>query len=273
MKTSGFTRTELLFSLALLLIITLVLFGSGRREKAEFAPTPPSGAAAATADPNSGSTSSPTTPVPRFGKRPVPFGGGAFDALAQRSQLARQVVNGKNVFTAMVNYAGTEDYPLYKDKEDPATIICDSSDALEILLRGGYLEDKKRCFNPDSAWCRTLPEDEASRKTVRVGENDWCYVVGLNRSTARSSWPILSNAFVPGTTYYTSDPAKKGGIWNGVKAIVVYCGGNSEIVETFDRGDGLHIVRRPDKPQQDAFVQEGEWLYGQDVKVLYPRGG
>jgi|GEM_PF-1118883 len=273
MKTGGFTRTELLFSLALLLSVTLVLFGSGRREKAEPAVTPLPDAAGSTSGPNSASSSLPGTPTPRFGKRPVPSGGGAFDALAQRSQLARQVANGKNVFTAMVNYAGTDDYPLYKDKEDPSTKICDANEALEILLKGGYLEDKKVFFNPDSAWCRTLSEDEANRKMVRPGENDWCYVVGLNRTTARSSWPILANAFVPGTTYYVSDPAQKGGAWSGAKAIVVYCGGNAEIVETFDRGDGPHFVLRLDKSQQDAFAQDKEWLAGTEVKVLYPRGG
>jgi hypothetical protein len=177
------------------------------------------------------------------------------------------------VFAAMVNYAGTDDYPMYKDKADPATKVADSNDAFEILLKGGYLDQKKPLFNPESAWCHTLPPDEASRNSVRPGENDWCYVIGLNRTTARASWPILATAFAPGTTYYVSDPGRKGGVWGGTKAVIVYCGGNAEIVETLKNEDGNYFVRRPGKPLQDAFAADGDWLRGLEVKVLYPKGG
>ena len=102
------------------------------------------------------------------------------------------------------------------------------------------------------------------------GENNWCYVAGLNRTTARSNWPILANAFAPGTTHYVSDAGKKGGVWKGVKAAVVYAGGNAEIEETLDQG-GTYIVHRKDQVQKDAFVPDGEWLKGDNIKVLYPR--
>jgi prepilin-type N-terminal cleavage/methylation domain-containing protein len=195
-----------------------------------------------------------------------------FGSIIGKAKMSGQVSNGKNIFTSMVNYAGTDDYPIYKDKEDPTTKVADSNDAFEILLKGGYLDDKKILFQNGSAWCKKAVNSESTAKQVLQGENDWCYVVGLNRTTARSSWPILCNAFSPGTTYYTTDIGKKGGEWKGVRAVVVYCGGNAEIEETLDKG-GNYIVRRKDQVQEDAFVQSGEWLSGQDVKVLYPKGG
>jgi len=194
-----------------------------------------------------------------------------FASIIGRATATKQLSNGKTIFTAMVNYAGTDDYPIYKDKEDPTTKVADSNEAFEILLKGGYLDDKKVLVQKGSAWVKPAVNSEATAKQVLQGENDWCYVVGLNRTSARSSWPILANAFVPGTTYYTTDVGKKGGEYRGIKAVVVYAGGNAEIEDTLDKG-GSYIVRRKDQPQEDAFVQSGEWLSGQDVKVLYPKG-
>jgi len=194
-----------------------------------------------------------------------------FGSIIAKSKMTGQASNGKNLFTSMVNYAGTDDYPIYKDKEDPNTKIGAANEAFEILLKGGYLDDKKILFQNGSAWCKKAVNSESTAKQVLQGENDWCYVVGLNRTTARSSWPILCNAFSPGTTYYTTDIGKKGGEWKGVRAVVVYCGGNAEIEETLDKG-GNYIVRRKDQVQEDAFVPSGEWLSGPDVKVLYPKG-
>jgi prepilin-type N-terminal cleavage/methylation domain-containing protein len=195
-----------------------------------------------------------------------------FGSIIGKSKMTGQMSNGKNLFTSMVNYAGTDDYPIYKDKEDPSTKINNSNEAFEILLKGGYLDDKKILFQNGSAWCKKAVNSESTAKQVLQGESDWCYVVGLNRTSARSSWPLLCNAFSPGTTYYVTDVGKKGGEWKGTRAVVVYCGGNAEIAETLDKG-GNYIVRRPDKVQEDAFVQEGEWLSGENVKVLYPLGG
>jgi prepilin-type N-terminal cleavage/methylation domain-containing protein len=194
-----------------------------------------------------------------------------FGAIIMKAKMGAQATGGRNLFTSMVNYAGTDDFPIYKDKEDPSTKIADSNEAFEILLKGGYLDDKKILFQNNDPWCKRAVNSEATAKQVLQGENAWCYVTGLNRTSARSSWPILANAFSPGTTSYVSDVGKKGGVWKGTRAVVVYCGGNAEVVDTLDKG-GTFIVRRPDKVQEDAFVPEGEWLSGQDVKVLYPKG-
>lgn len=195
-----------------------------------------------------------------------------FGSIIGKTKMTGQMTNGKNIFTSMVNYANTDDYPIYKDKEDPNTKVTDTNGAFEILLKGGYLDDKKILFQNGSAWCKKQVNDANTAQQVLAGECDWCYVVGLNRTSARSNWPILCNAFSPGTTYYVKDVGQKGGEWKGTRAVVVYCGGNAEIVDTLEKGSN-YIVRRPDKVQSDAFVQDGEWLSGSDVKVLYPKEG
>lgn len=193
----------------------------------------------------------------------------AIDLAGEKTRQTAQVTDGKKLFAALVNYAVFDDYPLYRDKEDPITRVVDSNAVFEILLRGGYLADKKPLYLKGSAWCQELEQDEKTAKDVRAGENDWCYVGGLNRTSARAAWTILANGFRPGTTAYVKDRLQLGGVWGGTGAVVVYCGGNAEVVETQERA-GNYFVPRLDKKDADAFAPEGEWLSGKYVKTFYP---
>jgi len=185
--------------------------------------------------------------------------------------LFRQANNGRMISNAMANYAGDGEYPLYRDKKDPTTKICESNAAFDILLEGGYLDDKKLLFQTNSPWCHKVADSQAKPKEVMPGENDWCYVAGLNHSTAKPDWPILANAFVPGTTYYTTDVAKKGGSYRGKKAVVVYCDGHTEIVRLPPKKDFTIVPRKDKRTEEDAFAPTTDWLTGPNVKVLYPK--
>lgn len=196
----------------------------------------------------------------------------SFSSFMMKSKMTNQMSNGKNIWNAMGNYATNPDddaFPIYKDRLDPNTKVNDCNEAFEILMKGEFIDDKKIFFQSGSAWCKRQTNTEATAKQVQQGENDWCYVVGLRR-TSSSKWPILANAFAPGSTYYVKDQGQKGGVWKGSRAVCIYAGGNAEVVDTLERGSN-YIIRRTDKPQADAFVPEGEWLAGEDVKVLYPK--
>jgi prepilin-type N-terminal cleavage/methylation domain-containing protein len=194
----------------------------------------------------------------------------AFSGFMLKGRMTEQMSNGRGIGTAMKNYASDHSgqYPTYKDPDDAASIVNNSNDAFELLLKG-YLDDKKVFFNKSSAWCRVVPKSENTAKKVQPGENDWAYVRGI-KDTSPSTWPVLANAFAQGGTTYLADPAKKGGVWKGTKAVVVWAGGNAEVVETKgDSGDG-NFIKRADKPSANAFEKEGDWLNGDEIQVLYP---
>jgi hypothetical protein len=194
----------------------------------------------------------------------------AFGQFVDKSRMTNQLSNGLNIYKAMVNYSTHPDddaYPTYADREDPTTLVKDSNAALEILLATGMIDDKKVFFNSKSAWCTKLNAEAA--KKLEKGENDWCYVRGLRR-TSPTSWPILANAFTPDTRTYVSDPTKKGGVWGGQRAIVIQVGGNGEVADTFEK-DKQYFIRRADKPAANAFEKDGDWLAGETVKVLHPK--
>lgn len=198
----------------------------------------------------------------------------SFSSFLLKGKMTQQMSNGLNIFKAMGNYASDpnkDEFPAYTDTDDPSTLVQNSNDAFEILLKNGMLDDKKVFFNQNSAWCQRTVQNETTSKQVQQGENDWCYVVGIKWSSKDSKWPLLANAFQPGSTTYVKDQGQKGGAWKGTRAVVIWAGGNGEVVDTKEQGS-TYFIKRTDKPTADAFVKEGEWLSGDKVKVLYPEG-
>ena len=193
------------------------------------------------------------------------------------SRMTEQMSNGLNVFKAMASYGSESGHngllPIYKDPDDPATIVDDSNAALQILLEGNYIDDKRVFINRNSEWCKPPQKnDDTTARLVQVRESDWCYVRGLS-DTSNSRWPVLANAFGDGTNSnpsYVADTGKKGGVWKGTKAVVIYRGGNGEVAATKSE-NGSYIVKRPDQPKENAFIPNGDWLSGSDIKVLFPK--
>ena len=200
-----------------------------------------------------------------------------FSSFMQNSRMTEQMSNGLNVFKAMASYGSESGHngllPIYTDPDDPATKVTTSNEALEILLAGNYIDDKRVFINRASEWCKPVQKnDDSTAKKVQVRESDWCYVVGIG-DTSSSRWPVLANAFATGTDSnptYVTDPGQKGGVWKGTKAVVIYHGGNGEVGATKKDGNN-YFVKRTDQPTKNAFVVDGDWLSGSDIKVLFPK--
>jgi prepilin-type N-terminal cleavage/methylation domain-containing protein len=194
-----------------------------------------------------------------------------FAAIIRKARMASQASNGRQIYLAMRNYAGETShngqFPTYGDPDDANTIVASSNQAFELLLPR-YVDNKSVFANKNSAWCRPVAQSPGTADKVLPGESDWAYVRGL-RDTSRSNWPILANAFAQGSTTYVADPGKRGGVWQGTDAVVVWAGGNAEVVQTRDQG-GAFFVKRADKPSSNAFEKEGDWLNGDEVQVLHP---
>jgi prepilin-type N-terminal cleavage/methylation domain-containing protein len=196
----------------------------------------------------------------------------AFSSFMLKGRMADQLNNGRQIYLGLRSYAAEishgGSFPAYKDIDDASTLVQNSNEAFEILVPR-YLDDKRAFANKNSAWCKTTTKNENTKDRVMPGENDWVYVRGL-KDSAPSNWPILANAFAPGTTTYIKDQSKPGGVWKGANAIVVWAGGSAEQVSTKEQGES-YFVKRPDKPTADAFKTDTDWLSGEEVQVLYPQ--
>jgi prepilin-type N-terminal cleavage/methylation domain-containing protein len=196
----------------------------------------------------------------------------AFANIQRRARMTNQMNNGKQIYLAMRSYAAETShggaFPMYKDSDDPNTLVTNSNEAFEILIPR-YTDSKAIFYNQGSAYCKLQPKTPANAAKVLEGESDWVYVRGL-KDSANSQWPLLANAFSPGTTTYVSDQSQKGGVWRGTDAVVIWAGGSAEIVETKVKS-AAYFVKRPDKPTSNAFETDDGYLSGEDIKVLEPK--
>jgi prepilin-type N-terminal cleavage/methylation domain-containing protein len=196
----------------------------------------------------------------------------AFAAFIKRGRMTQQLNDGKQIYYALRSYASETShggaFPAYKDIDDSNTRVTTSNEAFEVLVPR-YLDNKQVFINRNSPWCQNGPKTGATVHRVLPGESDWCYVRGL-RDSSNSQWPILANAFAPGSTTYIQDASKPGGVWKGTDAVVIWAGGSGELVETKAQGE-TYFIKRPDKPSANAFAKDEDWLAGENVEILYPQ--
>lgn len=125
-----------------------------------------------------------------------------------------------------------------------------SNQAFRQLFRE-YLNDEKYFYIPGSAWHSAAPENKPDNiigfhppydKALQPGENHWAYVSGLG-DKSHGDIPLIADGFVeesPGT--YTDDPSKKGGVWKGSKAIVVFVSGSAKALPLSAKS-GFRVLR------------------------------
>jgi hypothetical protein len=141
-----------------------------------------------------------------------------------------------------------------------------------------YMEGEKSFFIPNSAWHDAAPNkrpdgDIGSRpdfaQCLERGENHWAYVSGLDERSPPNT-PLVADGFVegqPGT--YTDDPKKKGGVWKGTKAIVVFIDGSATAIPLSPK-TAFRVLR--DDPithkAADIFTRNGD--LPETARVLNP---
>lgn len=141
-----------------------------------------------------------------------------------------------------------------------------------------YIEDEKVFFVAKSAWHDAAPnhrpdgeigEAPGYAQCLQKGENHWAYVSGLSMQSPATT-PVMADGFAEGPPWcYTDDPKKKGGVWKGKRAIVVYAGGALEQIKLSARDDFRVMVTKPDATQKvDLFTREGG--LPENAKVLNP---
>jgi hypothetical protein len=149
--------------------------------------------------------------------------------------------------------------------------------AFRKLIGGGYLTDENAFYVPGSAWHDEAPHKKPDNdigtkpdfaRALERGENHWAYVSGLT-ADHDPKLPLMADGFVEGAPgRYTDDPSKKGGLWKGTKAIVVFVDGSS-FPWPISAKDGFRVLKRKtDGSQVDIFTIQGGLPEG--ARVLNP---
>ncbi len=161
-----------------------------------------------------------------------------FTSVQIKGAQTKALSNGKQLGLALRLYAGENNgtYPSYLVNADgtpttnPPTAVSSSNDAF-CQLFPTYIKSETIFWLSKSKWCGTNPPDELqdttltvpSSETLKSGENEWAYVLGLN-DTSNPSVPLLADGFITGgeTSHkYSKDQTIQGGVWKAANAIII----------------------------------------------------
>lgn len=147
---------------------------------------------------------------------------------------------------------------------------------LLLFAGSGFLLDV-----PGSAWHDETPEKQPDNvigtkpdfaQALERGENHWADVSGL-RMKSDPKVPLIADGFVesePGR--YTDNSTKKGGVWKGTKAVVVYISGSMKAERRSAKPDFRVMRTVTDQhggtPQVDMFSRDGG--LPENARVLNP---
>lgn len=207
-----------------------------------------------------------------------------FSSVQIKGQQTKALSNAKQIGLALRLWAGDHDgnFPSYtlSGGSPTTTTVSDSNTAFAELFPT-YVQSENIFWQSKSAWCNSSAPDEVTDPagtdtpslTLAKGENEWAYVLGLN-DTSNPAVPLLANGFVDQSSHtYTTDVTKKGGVWKGVKAIVVRAD-NSGKPESVDQT--TFVVKGPNgggATQNDIFVTTngGNGWLGSTNTVVNPK--
>lgn len=209
----------------------------------------------------------------------------AYTSVQERAAQTKTLAQAKQIGLALKLFAGDNDgnFPSKTFKSDgtQGNDLQNANEAFRCLFPN-YLNQEKIFWVAKSKWCATTPPDENITGTdntnaLKGGENNFAYVSGLN-DTSSASWPLLADGFAGSDgevtdPAYTNDVAAKGGIWKGLKAIVIRVDQSGEVMTL----NSAYKATRPD-PNSTSGAKKplfridaaDSWLSG--AKVLNPKG-
>ena len=161
-----------------------------------------------------------------------------FTSVQVKGAQTKALSNAKQIGLALRLFAGDNNgtYPSYLVNADgtvtanPPVNVSSSNDAF-CQLFPTYVKSEAIFWLSKSNWCSASPPDELtdptlvvpSSQTLKKGENEWSYVLGLNDSS-NPAVPLLADGFASGgeTSHkYSKDQTVPGGVWKGTNAIVI----------------------------------------------------
>jgi prepilin-type N-terminal cleavage/methylation domain-containing protein len=176
---------------------------------------------------------------------------------AQRNaQITTATLNGGGILKALMLYS--QDYNgAFPTSEN-------SSNEAYRKLFPDYLDGEKPFHVPNCAWHKNArnnrgPDDDIGTKPdytqcLERGENHWAYLSGLN-STSGGQLPVIMDGFTETAGTYTDDPTKKGGVWRGSKAIIIYMDG-SATAEKISAKNNFKVTKTKGGQEVDLFSSQ-----------------
>jgi prepilin-type N-terminal cleavage/methylation domain-containing protein len=149
----------------------------------------------------------------------------AFTGVQMRANMTAAGNSAHGIFLGLMTYAG--------DNEGGFPVAENSSNDGYRKLIPDYIANEKPFYVPGSAWHKSAkngkPDDDIGTKpdyaqALERGENHWAYISGLT-NTSDANLPIIADGFSETKGMYSDVQSKKGGVWKGKKAIIVYVDG------------------------------------------------
>jgi type II secretory pathway pseudopilin PulG len=169
-----------------------------------------------------------------------------FSYLLEKGRQAQALNNAKGIALVMRLYASDNngDYPstTLRNGKPTATPVSDSNTVFAQLFPN-YVTAESIFWVRRSAFCSTAPPDEIMDNppldtpvnSLKSGENEWAYVLGLT-DKSNPSLPLIADGFANAATHvYSNDPHQKGGVWKG--KVIVVCADSSGTLQNIDQAD------------------------------------
>ena len=176
----------------------------------------------------------------------------AFSAVQERAKQTKDLSNGKQIALTLKQFA-LDNNGVFPANAPAATYAAGvplaagsvSNDAFwwlfpqyttseDIFVVGGSV------WSPGADNKIDVAGAAARVETLKIGECGYAYTLGLN-DTSNPQFPLVEDAFVSGAAKpwpYSNDRTIKGGVWGGLRAIVIFVDGSGRVILS------LHPERR-----------------------------
>ncbi len=188
----------------------------------------------------------------------------------------KSLAQAKQIGLALKLYASDHDgdYPRAGLPAMLGATVNDSNAAFAVLFPT-YVQNETLFGNKLSAYQTRQPDNVIDPgytgkpvKTLEPGENVYAYVAGLTDRSPENT-PLVADG-TDGTGHYTTESKKRGGLWEGKRAIVIHLD-NSGTIETLVGPDHARYIPRHDGEFKE---DKGNLLdvsgLGPDVRLLDP---
>ena len=144
--------------------------------------------------------------------------------------------------------------------------VGDSNEAFAQLFTSGYLQTEQIFFVPKSAFTPKPPDEQFKNTTqcLSSGENHFAYVLNVT-TTSPATWPLLADGFTSeGEHNYSEKESDKGGVWKGLKAIVIRADNSGSIEKLTPRR-----FKVPGNPNGDDLFSTtaSDWMSAKNKSV------